>query len=154
MKRHLLFILVLFSAASAGLAQDNTHVSADELYTRDFMRFLSVSGSWQAYEVAIDQFLEMYKSNSGAPESFWATARQEFIKAGKRELGFLLAPVYKKHFSHDELLELIGFYESGIGKKLAASTPAILEESMQAGAKLGERVGKLVIEKLEKAGYR
>jgi len=50
----------------------------------------------------------------------------------------LLVPIYEKHFMAGEVRELIRFYESPIGAKLAATTPALLIDVVQAGARLKE----------------
>ena len=42
-----------------------------------------------------------------------------------------LIPIYKKHFTKEEVKAIVAFYESPIGKKLASQTPLISVESMQ-----------------------
>jgi TonB family protein len=49
----------------------------------------------------------------------------------------LLVPIYEKHFTPEEVRELIRFYESPIGAKLAATTPALFTDVVQGGARLG-----------------
>lgn len=44
-----------------------------------------------------------------------------------------MAPVYEKHLTEADLNEVIKFYNSPVGKKLAGKTPAITQESMAAG---------------------
>jgi len=38
-------------------------------------------------------------------------------------------PTYRKHFTEREMIELINFYKSPVGKKLSALTPTIMQES-------------------------
>jgi len=75
------------------------------------------------------------------------------MKASIDELVEMLAPVYKKHLSEDDLDKIIQFYNTPVGKKLAEATPAITQESMQVGQQWGMKVGQIVADKLEKAGY-
>ncbi|MCX6219801.1 MAG: DUF2059 domain-containing protein [Bacteroidia bacterium] len=43
----------------------------------------------------------------------------------------LLIPVYKKHFTQEEVKAIVAFYETPAGKKLAEKTPMVTMESMQ-----------------------
>lgn len=46
-------------------------------------------------------------------------------------------PIYQKHLTLDDLKKIVAFYESPVGKKLGAVTPAITMEGMTAGQQLG-----------------
>ncbi|HEY1203116.1 MAG: DUF2059 domain-containing protein [Bryobacteraceae bacterium] len=48
----------------------------------------------------------------------------------------IVIPVFEKHFTPEEIRELIRFYESPIGAKLASTQPALMTEAVEAGAKL------------------
>ena len=58
------------------------------------------------------------------------------------ELIKLVVPVYGKHFTHDEIREMLAFYESDVGKKLAQKQPQIMAESSQMGQQWGMSVGQ------------
>lgn len=45
----------------------------------------------------------------------------------------LLVPVYEKHLTKDDVEQLIAFYRSPVGRKLASVTPAISLESAKVG---------------------
>lgn len=49
------------------------------------------------------------------------------------DLVLMLSPVYAKYLNQNELQQLIEFYDSPVGEKLAESTPLITQESMQIG---------------------
>ncbi|MFA6448073.1 MAG: DUF2059 domain-containing protein [bacterium] len=42
----------------------------------------------------------------------------------------IYVPIYAKHFSDDDIKAMIAFYDSPVGKKLVAESPAIATESM------------------------
>ncbi|NEW84922.1 MAG: DUF2059 domain-containing protein, partial [Mariniphaga sp.] len=48
-----------------------------------------------------------------------------------------LIPVYKKHFTQDDVKAIIAFYESPAGNKLAEKTPLIAVEAMQSSQAWG-----------------
>jgi len=48
--------------------------------------------------------------------------------------------VYHNHFTHEEIKQINQFYDSPIGQKLAARTPDITRQSMEAGQEWGIRM--------------
>jgi len=61
----------------------------------------------------------------------------------------MIVNVYDHHFSSDELRQLILFYQTPVGQKMIAESPAILQESMQAGRQWGLRLGTSIAKQLE-----
>lgn len=57
----------------------------------------------------------------------------------------MVIPIYERHFTHDEIEQLIAFYESPIGKKLIKVQPQITIESMTAG----QEWAKVLIERIK-----
>jgi hypothetical protein len=62
-------------------------------------------------------------------------------------------PVYRKHFSENEIKQLIDFYNSPVGKKVSALTPVIMQESsnlfnQEYGSKVQELGSRLVKDEL------
>ena len=68
------------------------------------------------------------------------------------ELVHMISSVYAKYLNHDELKQLIIFYSSPLGKKVAKSTPIITQESMQIGQEWGIKIGEKFGKKNEKRG--
>ena len=60
----------------------------------------------------------------------------------------LLVPIYKNHFTEQDLKEAIELYKTPIGKKISEKTPIIAQETMQAsmqwGMELAEKMQKYV----------
>jgi len=44
-----------------------------------------------------------------------------------------VVPLYAKHFTHDEIRELLSFYETDTGRKVLRVMPSLMQESMQVG---------------------
>lgn len=61
--------------------------------------------------------------------------KSNFERLFKTEINFsdlvnsVYLPVYQKHFTEQEIIELIKFYKSPIGKKLSDLSPTIMQES-------------------------
>lgn len=84
-----------------------------------------------AVEAMIPQLRQMYPT---LPEEFFTKFQAE-IQSGS--LTNALVDVYKKHFTLEEVNELIKFYKSDIGQVLIQKQPIIMQESMEVGRKWG-----------------
>jgi uncharacterized protein len=54
----------------------------------------------------------------------------------------LIIPIYDKYYTAQDIKELIHFYDSPIGKKMATVLPMVTSESQAAGSKWGEELGR------------
>ena len=63
-----------------------------------------------------------------------------------------MTQTYARHFSEEELQDVIDFYESPTGKRFQELVPTILQESMAEGRVLGEQVQKRAIDRLKADG--
>jgi hypothetical protein len=126
----------------------------DQAYENKVKQLLEISGGKQAYDVAIKQMFSMFKQQfKHAPDVFWNEFESEFINISMTELTKLIAPVYANHLTSKDLDEIIEFYSSKAGKKLAQSQGAITSESISVGQEWGATIGERVIKKLEENGY-
>ena len=74
----------------------------------------------------------------------------EFSKepiAGVTPIGEMLdamVPIYQKHLSKGDLESILAFYSSPVGRKLLREQPAMMQESMEVGGKIGrQRIGAM-----------
>ena len=91
--------------------------------------------------------LTMRKGRSSVP---WDDFMAEF---DVNEFIEMIIPIYDKHFTHEEIKQLIAFYESPIGKKMIKVQPQLMMDSMTAGEEWGKKLIKTVKEKLHEEGY-
>ncbi len=91
--------------------------------------------------------LTMRKGRSAVP---WDDFMAEF---DVNEFIEMIIPIYDKHFTHEEIKQLIAFYESPIGKKMIKVQPQLMMDSMAAGEEWGKKLIKRVKEKLHEEGY-
>lgn len=144
MKRSILTGLVFCLLTAAAQAQEPTGPSSKE---RDIRRLLVLMGSAELGKQVVDQMFGQFRSSlPDVPAEFWDGMAAELNPQGFVELG---VPIYDKHFTHDEIRELIAFYQTPIGRKLTAELPAITQESMAAGQKWGEEVAQKVVARLQ-----
>ncbi len=63
------------------------------------------------------------------------------------ELVDLYIPIYDKNFTHEDIKELIAFYNTPVGKKYIEKQSVILEEGMKAGQAWGMKLAQKIMEK-------
>ena len=125
-----------------------------DAYSKDVLHFLEINGSKQTFSVVVKQLMMQFKMmKSDVPEAFWTKFENEVLSASMEDLYAELVPIYKNHFTHAEIKEIIKFYESPVGKKMAKETPAITQESMGVGQKWGKMIGEKVQKALKEKGY-
>ncbi len=123
-------------------------------YNATLKKYMEASGSLAAFKSAITGMLGNFKTmNSSVPDEVWKEFETELLGTSVDDLVTMLAPVYEKHMTEADLNDIIKFYHSPVGKKLAEKTPAITEESMQAGQQWGQTVAQKVMQKLKEKGY-
>ncbi|MBI3219758.1 MAG: DUF2059 domain-containing protein [Bacteroidetes bacterium] len=146
MKKIVLLFLVSLTLSVANAQTDS--------YSKALKKYMEVSGSMQSFKVAIKSILGNFKNmKNGVPDEFWNEMESELSGTSIDELVGHLSPVYKKYLTESDLNEIIAFYSSPIGKKMADSTPGIMTESMQAGQVWGQAVATRVLNKLKEKGY-
>ena len=127
----LLLSLVCFSQS----AEDNAR------------QVLKLSGAVEMSAQIMGQMLESFKKAAPeVPEEFWNGFAKETASADK--FVEMLVPIYVKHYTNDELLQLIQFYKSPIGKTLVQKSSLIAKESYGVGEQWGKEVAAEVIKKL------
>lgn len=86
----------------------------------------------------------------GVPAEFWNGLVAE-VKTD--EVVRLIVPIYDRHFSHQDIKDLIQFYQSPIGKKLVEKQSLLVQESMQVGEAWGKSLADKTVSRLKEEGY-
>lgn len=156
-----LMVVCTFWLGAAAAAQ----TSADDTSKhQDTKKLMELVGTTRLLQDLIDQTIDqqiaiLRRARPEVPTKFWneftVEARDE---ASPQELMQLIAPIYDQHFSHDEIRQMIAFYESPLGKKISETLPQIQQESLEVGQqwgeKLGQRLSNRVRERLNQHGYK
>ncbi len=132
---------------SADEKPDSTAVSL----RADIKRLMELTEAGKLGIQAMNHVIAKFRQgHSHTPEKFWQYFK---AKVDPNDIIELIIPIYEKHFTHEDIKQLIVFYESPIGKKLIKTQPQIFRESLDVGAEWAQKLGKQVIEKLREEGY-
>ena len=110
------------------LATDETHTKA----VREFFRILEVD---KMTDAGLDSSVEILAGQTDQPEK----AKPKIEKFLRDTVGFKvieddMVKLYKKHFSEEEMQDLLKFYKTPTGKKMAKLQPVLFKE----GAAIGQ----------------
>jgi uncharacterized protein len=131
-----MIVTVAFLAiANFGMAQDAT-------FKTDVLKVIQMSGGAASMELAKDQVAKM------VPEAKRAAFIVEF-NATLPSLYDKLADIYMKEYTHDEIREMIKFYETPVGKKITAKSGTIAEQAAKAGETWGQQLQPLVMKYMQ-----
>jgi hypothetical protein len=118
---------------------------------QDIIKLLGVSNTGLQAAQMFDLMLPNLKLMApDAPLTFWTMVKSKLDIDGFVNL---FIPIYDKYFSHDDIKELIQFYESPIGKKLLDVTPLMTQESYHIGEEWGQKLALDVLNELRQQGY-
>ena len=133
MKKIFITLLLLISFNSLS-SQDN--------YKSLLIDYMTAQGQFETFNATIDQMGSMMGVTIKESD------KEEFTKDVMGSLIDLLVPVYKKHFSEQDLKDAIEMYNTPIGKKISEKTPIIAQETMQAsmqwGMELSQKMQKYI----------
>jgi len=151
MKSTMMRVALLFtfiSGCSCVLAQS----APTEEMKDDIRKMMEITGAGNlAVQMMNQMLIPMKQATPSVPEEFWT----KFLgKVDANELVELTVPIYAKYFTHDEIKELLTFYQTPLGKKMIVTLPSVMQESMIAGQKWGEKIGQMVVEEMKAAGYK
>ena len=122
MKKIFITLILLISFNSL-TSQDN--------YKSLLIDYMTAQGQFETFNATIDQMGSMMGVTINESD------KEEFTKDVMGSLIDLLVPVYKKHFSEQDLKDAIEMYKTPIGKKISEKTPIIAQETMQASMQWG-----------------
>ena len=130
---------------------------------QDTEKLMELVGTRQILRDLFDQDIEaqiaaMRRARPDVPDQFWQDFTVEFKhQASPDELMKAILPIYDKHFTHQEIRQLIVFYQSPLGRKISTTLPEIQRESVEAGRawgeNLGDRMHKELQQRLTEKGY-
>ena len=122
MKKIFITLILLISFNSL-TSQDN--------YKSLLIDYMTAQGQFETFNATIDQMGSMMGVTINESD------KEEFTKDVMGSIIDLLVPVYKKHFSEQDLKDAIEIYKTPIGKKISEKTPIIAQETMQASMQWG-----------------
>ncbi|MCX7958722.1 MAG: DUF2059 domain-containing protein [Deltaproteobacteria bacterium] len=140
------FLIVLPISAQKSSKSDFSQEKSAKL--KDIRKLMEITGSGNLGMQVLNNMIESYrKMLPNVPDSFWTGFLQE---VDANSLVDLIIPIYDRHLTHDEIKDIINFYESPSGRKLIKVLPEITNESMEAGSRWGKEIGAKIIERLQR----
>jgi hypothetical protein len=114
---------------------------------------IEIKGGGAMFEPVIPGIIEQAKNtflptNPGLAKELTEVANQlrtEFLPR-RAQLMEEIAKLYAQRFSEAELKEIITFYKSPVGKKMATEEPAVLEQSFQLAQQWASRLSEEVLQ--------
>lgn len=115
-------------------------------------RLINIENNTKSFEAIIDNMIEIRKATFDyLGDEFFEKLKMKFKEQGLNDLFESLISVYDKHFSEEQLLKIVEFYESETGKYLLSKQPEMISESMQIGAQWGEKIGLEISEEIKES---
>ena len=127
-------MIMLFATVTSVYAQSDN----DNEYRATLEKMMNLSGALEVSKTMVPQMVSMMKQASpGTADAFWDDFAAKWKTKFADRMVDLYVPIYQKYLTIDDLKDLIAFYETPIGKKLAEATPKMTVEGMQLGQKIG-----------------
>lgn len=146
MKFKILFLLLSITFYTQ--AQNTT-------YDQDVKHFLEINGTIGQYYEAMDQLSTLLKSqyvDANVAESDWI----EINKLAKNSIAGLsddLVVVYKKYFTHEEIIELNKHYENPVLQKFVNNVVSLSDASQDASIVWSRSLYNQLTDYLHNKGY-
>jgi len=86
------------------------------------------------------------KSNREINDRMWSEFTNICTEEMQRSLPELEEPIiaiYDANFSADEIKQLVAFYQSPVGRKIAVQLPQLMQQSIAMGQSWGQQVGRV-----------
>lgn len=150
MKKVLLLLLIIVSFQGVCAQNEESAVA----YEAKVQELLKVGGTEAVFKASIESIFGMYEQQNAGNDTvlkLLEAVKDDMGNQPLEDLVAMLTPVYKKHFTMEDLDQLIAFYNSDIGKKLVEKTPMIMQESSQIGQLWGRKLATEIADKIKAA---
>ncbi|MBP0902841.1 DUF2059 domain-containing protein [Mariniflexile gromovii] len=125
-----ILLVCLFMVAIATQAQETSNFKAETI------EFIKLTGAADAFDGAIEQI------GYNVPEA----KKAAYIKEANTTLEGLyskMADLYMEEFTQSEIKELVAFYHTDLGKKLATKQLSLTQKAMSFGQAWGMEVSQI-----------
>jgi hypothetical protein len=137
LSRAFIFLLATVASAAAVDAQGSTPTPTELATARALLEAMGAEAAmFAAYETAIDAQLEQNPQLALAREPMMAWAKKYMTL---EYMGDQFAAAYAEEFTEEELEQLLAFYTSPLGIKVAERTPTLTQKGAMIGEEIGER---------------
>jgi hypothetical protein len=142
--------------SASGQEKNPSQVAAQQAKENDIRLLLNDMGAGKLGAQMMDQMFGTMRTSmkQEVPEKVWDELIAEFkVEFSPEKLIELNVPIYDKHYTHDEIRQLISFYESPLGRKMISVIPSIAQESFDTGVAHARIVLQRFYDRLKSKGY-
>lgn len=101
-------------------------------FDSDIMKMQQVNGSNASTNALFPRIMaQIRQSKPDLTDARIAAMKIDVFDVEVASLNEQLIPVFKKYYTQSEVKEIIAFYETPVGKKLAETTPKMMMDQMQ-----------------------
>jgi hypothetical protein len=141
--RRIIFTLLIcgltFSAFSQSTAKDEK-----------IKKLLELTGSAKLGNQILKSLIASYqKAQPNINQEYWTEFEKKFNT--EELLINLIIPIYEKYYTEEDIDQLISFYNTPIGKKMIATAPLIMQESMTVGQNWGMQIAEKIAKELKES---
>lgn len=106
----------------------------------------------EAMDTSLSQMIASQRqAPTGMPPVFWDSLQVRFRRAMPQLLDEV-ATIYLRHYTKGEMEQLLVWYDTPLGRKVAAQTATITRESMVAGQTWGAAIGQQLVGEMQEKG--
>ncbi|MBT9310687.1 DUF2059 domain-containing protein [Leptothoe kymatousa] len=139
----------VFSVEVAPVEAAPVEVQTDKI--EQIQELLELTSSKDQYGQIMNLVVaSMRQSFPNVPNDWW----ERFLaKVDPTEIDAIVARIYDKYFTVEEISALIEFNRTEVGRAINAKMPIVLQESFMAGQQWGQSLAEEVLRELEADGY-
>ena len=143
--RHLIALLLLL-AAGLGLAHGADEPVPDHFAKAKELIDLTMPPAKQVQ--VVDGMIEQMRSNAAMalPEEFFRRFKARWPAAELRDLAIR---THMKCYTVEEIVGLIDFYKTPLGRKVITTTPELMQMIMKESMMMGQRLGAEIMQEIQ-----
>jgi hypothetical protein len=136
--------LIAFVFAVAPLFAQNTAQHAEKI--KDIKKLMVLMEAEKATNQMFDQMAEAMRTSSPNGEAFLEEFRKEMTLEKFMEIA---VASYDKYLTHDDIRQMIRFYESPVGRRLVEAMPKISTEMANQSMALSKEIADKVLQRVK-----
>ena len=141
--KKLFFMAVVCIAMLSFQATDVYAQDANTKYKETLYRMMDKSGGLEAVKLMVPQIVGMMKQQAASqPDSFWDDFTKRWTEQFIDKIMERYIPIYQKYLTQKDLEDILAFYDTPIGRKMATATPGVTKDGVQMGQQLGMEIAQ------------
>lgn len=126
-------------------------------YHQDVLRYLTMNGTANQYGEAINQLFDLLQQqykDQNVTSDVWDELKKDTAPEVNRILNMLVS-AYRGTYEHDDIKNMMTFYETGTGKQLLADKTALdYEQQKEASVFYNSQTGQKILTSEQEIGRR